>query len=274
VRQVNTLLGGAVRLVEVLKATIVHAVRHDTGRSSLGFVSALFRPLALLALFYVMIEFGGMRGLSIRGSTVTFLLTGIFCFLVHIGTIQKVSMALRKSRGMLYHAPASIFVFVLSQAFGALYLHFFGMLTIVAIATLAGVPLDIRDPAGLLVPYLLSWASGLGMGMIFMALGHAAPTTATVVSTVYTRVQFFTSGKFWAANMMPALMPAFVADWAIWNPLLHVIDQTRGAAFVNYVPRYTNLVYPAVFTFVVLVFGFALEAWVRRRFSLSRGKGG
>lgn len=262
----RTLFDGAVRLHEILGATIVHSIRQETGRSSLGFAAALIRPLAMLAMFWAMIELGGAGMLAIRGSTVTFLLTGIFCFLVHTGTIQKVSVALRKSRGLAYHAPASTFVFVLSQAFGSLYLHLSVAVLIVTVAVLAGVPLDLRDPAGLMLPYLLSWASGVGVGMILMALGHVSPTGSEVVSTLYIRIQFFTSGKFWAAN----IMPPFLADFAIWNPLLHIIDQMRGAAFVNYFPKFTNLAFPAWFTAAVLLIGFMGEHWVRRRFSLSR----
>ncbi|RMF38311.1 MAG: hypothetical protein D6754_07780 [Alphaproteobacteria bacterium] len=268
IRQVPSLAGGAVRLIEVLKATIVHTVRHDTSSSALGFISALFKPLALLASFYIILSFTPARMLAIRGNTVTFLLTGIFCFLIHTGTITKVANAVRKSRSMLHHAPATIFLYVLSQAFGALYLHLFAALTIIAVAELSGYPLDILSPRGLVLPYLLSWASGLGVGMILMAIGHRAPTAADVISTVYIRVQFFTSGKFWAANVMPA----YLSDYAIWNPLLHVIDQMRGAAFRNYFPKFTTITYPIAFTAIVLVVGFMTEFWLRRSFSLSQTK--
>ncbi|HEU0221016.1 MAG TPA: hypothetical protein VFR34_02250, partial [Paracoccaceae bacterium] len=251
---------------------MVHSIRKETGHSSFGFLTAFARPLVLLALFYFLIEVVGLRGFKIRGSTVTFLLTGIFCFLVHIGTIQTVTHAIRKSRGMLFHAPASIFVYVLSQAFGALYVHLSVSLIILLVADLVGVALDIRDPAGLILPYFLSWASGAGVGLILMSLGHVAPSSAEIVGTVYTRVQFFTSGKFWAANVLHMMFPAWFADIALWNPLLHIIDQMRGAAFVNYFPKLTELGYPAAFTAVALVVGFMAEAWVRRGYSVSQSK--
>lgn len=265
-RQGPTVLGGALRLMEVLKATIVHSIRHETSRSSLGFVAALIRPLVLLACFLVIFEISGFRGITIRGSTVTFLLTGIFCFLVHIGTLQKVAQAIRRSRTTLHRTPTALFVQVMAQALAALYLHLFAALVIMLVAELAGFHLGIRHPQGLILPYLLSWASGMGMGMILMAIGYSAPLSADLIGTIYIRLQFFTSGKFWAANVIPAGL----ADYAQWNPLFHIIDQMRGAAFVNYFPKYTSLEYPLVFTGLVLLLGFMLESRLRRGFSLSR----
>lgn len=265
IRQVPTLPGGALRLAEVLKATVVHAIRQETGRSALGFVSAMIRPMVLVATFLVIIEVTGVRGIAIRGNTVTFLLTGTMCFLVHTGAAQKVSNAVRKARNLLHHAPASIFVFVLAQAAAALYLNLGAGLIIWTVAELSGFGLQILHPSGLIAPFLLSWASGVGVGLLLMALGHFAPTAAEVVSAFYTRFQFFTCGKFWAAN----IIPLGLVDIAVWNPLLHTIDQMRGAAFVNYTPQHTSLDYPIAFTAIALVAGFMLEWRLRSRFSLS-----
>ncbi|GIX15796.1 MAG: ABC transporter permease [Paracoccaceae bacterium] len=265
IRRVPTLLGGALRLIEVLKATVVHVIRQETGRSALGFVSAMTRPLILLATFMVIIEVMGVRGIAIRGNTVTFLMTGIICFLTHVTAVQKVAAALRKARGFMHHAPASLALFVFAQAVGALYLNLLAGLGVWLVAELSGHGLGILHPAGMILPYLLSWASGVGVGMILLALSHHAPTAAEVTAAVYTRVQFFTCGKFWAAN----IMPIGLVDYAVWNPLLHTIDQMRGAAFVNYTPQHTELGYPAIFTAVVLVIGFMLEWRLRHGLSLS-----
>lgn len=266
VTQVNSLLSGGLRFLEVLKATIVHAIRIDTGSASLGFLSALVRPLSLLALFWVMIEGLGARGIAIRGNTIAFLLTGIFCFLVHTATISQVSSAIQKSRGMLFHAPASVFLYVLAQAFSTLYLQSVAAVLIITFAQVSGYGLELLRPQNLLLPYLLSWASGLGIGLILMAISRYAATAATMISTLYTRIQFFTSGKFWAANMLPISM----VEYFSWNPLFHLIDQMRGAAFVNYYPKYSDLAYPLRFTLITIVIGFMLEFWLRRSYSMSR----
>ncbi|MEL6234383.1 MAG: ABC transporter permease [Pseudomonadota bacterium] len=268
IRQVPTLSGGALRLLEVVSATTVHLIRKQTGRSAIGFLSTLGRPLALLATFYAIIEFMGVRGLAIRGNTLTFLLTGILCFLVHSDTVQKVTMAIKRAKSMLHHAPASIFVYVMAQALVALYTNLLAGLLIWLIAEASGFGLGIRNPSGLLLPYFLCWASGLGIGLILLVLGHITPTVSEMIAVIYTRIQFFTCGKFWAAN----IMPAGLVEYAVWNPLLHTIDQMRGAAFINYTPMHSNMTYPLVFTGIVLFAGFTLEFWVRQRFSLSQTK--
>lgn len=62
------------------------------------------------------------------------------------------------------------------------------------------------------------------------------------------------------ANMLPAKVLVYFE----WNPLFHIIDQARGFAFLNYNPWFSNLTYPALATFILLVVGLLAEGAARK----------
>ena len=77
------------------------------------------------------------------------------------------------------------------------------------------------------------------------------------------------SGKMFVANTMPT----FLLSMFDWNPLFHIIDQTRGFVFINYVPRNSNLEYPFYFTLAMLMIGLMAEFVTRNSVSLSWSAG-
>jgi ABC-type polysaccharide/polyol phosphate export permease len=68
-------------------------------------------------------------------------------------------------------------------------------------------------------------------------------------------------------------MPTSKLVWFWWNPLFHVIDQTRGFVFINYHPHYSNCIYPVEVTLVLILLGLMLEHFTRSRASLSWSAG-
>ena len=48
-----------------------------------------------------------------------------------------------------------------------------------------------------------------------------------------------------------------------WNPLFHLIDQMREAAFVNYTAHHTNMVYPTICCFGLLLLGHLLYSYLQ-----------
>ena len=80
-----------------------------------------------------------------------------------------------------------------------------------------------------------------------------------MMNLVFTRVMFVTSGKFFVANAVPG----WVRFYFDWNPLFHLVDQLRGAVFVNYTARQTSLEYPMAVAFALLVLGHMLARKAR-----------
>ncbi len=267
-RKNRNLAEAASSFIELIYHSVVRDIRKSSGSASLGLLSELSQSLMMVGMFYVMYSFMGLKGLAIRGDFVIFLLTGIFLYLTHNKAITAVMSASNASSAIMKHAPMTTMVSILSAAFGALYLQVLAFTVILFVVHVLRGGLEFYDAPRLLVPFFLAWASGCAIGLLFMNLKPLAPRLVGMISTVYKRANMITSGKMIPANMMGAA----TVQWFDWNPLFHCIDQMRGAAFVNYLPRYSSLEYPLYFAMVGLMLGLIGERWVTRNISLSWGK--
>jgi ABC-type polysaccharide/polyol phosphate export permease len=112
---------------------------------------------------------------------------------------------------------------------------------------------------------LLSWFTGLSIGLVLLALKPWFPVFVGVVTTIYQRANMIASGKMFVANTLPPSMLAMFD----WNPLFHAIDQCRGFTFINYLPRNSSVEYPVYFGIAFLMIGLMGEFYTRRHASLS-----
>jgi len=214
----------------------VREVRKSSGNNAvLGLLNEICTSLLMVGMFWIMYTFMGLKGLTIRGDFMIFLMTGIFLFLTHNKAIGAVMGAANASNPIMKHSRGD---------------------------------LDIYNPVGLILPFFLSWASGCTIGLLFMNLRPLAPKAVGLISTLYKRANMITSGKMIPANLMTAKMVGFFD----WNPIFHTIDQARGAAFVNYLPRNSNMDYTIWFVVITLILGLMGERWLSKNMSASWGK--
>ena len=267
-RKNRNLLEAGSSFIELVYHSIVRDIRKSSGNASLGLLTEVGTSLMMVGMFYVMYTFIGLKGLAIRGDFVIFLLTGIFLYLTHNKAIGAVMGAANASSPIMKHAPMTTMVSILSSALGALYLQVLAFTLILFVVHVLRGGLEFYDPIRMVLPFALAWASGCAIGLLFMVVKPLAPKLIGIVAMVYKRANMITSGKMLPANMMSASM----VQWFDWNPLFHAIDQMRGAAFVNYFPRNSNLEYPIYFILVATMIGLIGERWISKNMSLSWGK--
>ena len=256
----RTFWESSLNLIELIYVSIVRSFRSDTGGSLLGFASLLLMPLMLFTAFYIMFEVFGRRP-AIRGDFLIFMMTGIFLYRAHIQAVQNLRGAGHAMSGMMFYAKTSTLLSILAAAINQLYIVILSIIVIMGTAYLIRGHLEVFNPAGMLLPFFLAWASGLAVGLLFLAFTPLAPSIIPPLYQVYRRAQMITSGKMFVANSLPtAILPFFQ-----WNPLFHSIDQARGHAFINYIPRNTWIEYPLYFTLAALAIGFTTEFAMRAR---------
>ena len=232
--------------LDLIYITTVRQYRSTTGGAIMSFFTALVQPLTIFVMFAVIYAVFGRTAL-IRGDFLLFMMTGIFAYLMHIRAVKSVGAG--EMGGMIFYARASKLLSILSGAISELYSNILAMAVIFSIAYLWRGYLEIYDFSRFIGPMFMAWASGLAVGLFFVSITPFAPSLSPMLFLIYKRIQMFTSGKAFVANLLPhSLLPFFT-----WNPLFHAIDQARGAAFINYVPRYTNMTYPTYFTIAVFV---------------------
>ncbi|WP_161863380.1 ABC transporter permease [Algicella marina] len=251
---------------ELVFHTVVREVRHENSRNPVvGLFMAASRTLLMVGIFYVMFEVLGARSAMIRGDAVLYLVSGFLLFFLHVGAISGVLASGSSVGALQQHAPVTPALMIVAGAIKQLYLHVFALGVILLGLFVFKGEIDVYNWGGLIAPFMLTWLSGVSIGLLFLGVKPFAPDLVKLLATVYQRANFFTSGKFFVANMLPAAVIPFFA----WNPLFHCIDQMRGAMFVNYVPQNSNLEYPTIFCAVGLVIGMMLEFFTRKTVSRS-----
>ena len=264
----QSLVIAAIKFLELTYHCIVRDVRKRSGNAPLGILKEVMQILSFFLIFYLMFVVLG-RSVAIRGDFILYLLSGIFLLVIHMGAINAVMSSSSAISPIMQHAPMSVVLSILSQAIATLYLQFTAILLIMLFVVIFRDGVEIYNPKGIFVPFILTWASGISIGLVFMLIKPLAPNFFQAFSKVYMRAQMISSGKF----MPAAYLPASMISWFDWNPLFHTIDQMRLAVFINYTREVSSITYPLYFTLIFLVIGMMGEFWLRKNLSISKHTG-
>ncbi|CUK08962.1 ABC transporter permease [Shimia thalassica] len=260
-------LSGAINIAELIYHSIVRSVRKAHGNAVISLLLNMMQVFVFMMVFYVMFSILGLRGAALRGDFLLFVMSGIFLFITHTKTVGAVSGAEGASSPMMKHAPMNTVISIASAALSTLYIQVISLFTILFIYHAAVTPIEIFDPLGAFAMLLLAWFTGIGVGLVFLALKPWFPTFSSIASTVYQRANMIASGKMFVANTMPSFMLAMFD----WNPLFHCIDQSRGFMFINYYPRNSSIEYPFYVGLALVMIGLMGEFYTRRHVSISWG---
>jgi len=254
-----------IRFSDLLFHTTVRVVRKSNSNAVMGLIMNILQSALLIVVFYGMLSIFGMRRNAVRGDYLVFLMTGVFLFITHTKTVGAVFNSEGPASAIMKHAPMTTFLSIASSALASLYLQLLSMAVILFVVHVTMHPVVIYDPAGVMLSFFLAWFTGVTIGLMFLALKPFFPNFSKTAAMVYARANMIGSGKMFAANHLPGyLLPYFS-----WNPLFHTIDQARGAAFINYSPHVTSIMYPVYFSLVLLIIGMMGEFFTRQYASAS-----
>jgi ABC-type polysaccharide/polyol phosphate export permease len=256
---------GTWNFLKLLYYTIVRDVRQSDGNALRGLLNEVLKTLMMVIMFYFMINILGMRGSVVRGNFVLFLMSGIFLFMTHNKAVGKISGSGSATNPMLKHAPISTLLLIISAALSSLYIQILSMSIVLLIAHTLIEPIVFYNFKGFIFCLFVAWASGVSIGLLFLALSPYAPSVIALISSLYRRANMLFSGKM----LLASTLPSFMLPMFSWNPLFHAIDQARGYTFINYNARVTNIEYPIILSFTFLIIGIMLEHWARKYVSES-----
>ena len=265
----QTRLQTALRTLDLIFHNTVRSVRRGHANAVIGLISNSVQTLIFFAIFYSLFALLGMRGAAVRGDYVLYILSGIFVFMVNTKSMGAVAGSENSASAMMMHAPMTTAVAIASSALGALYAQTLSILTILAGYHLAFNPVHIHDPIGFMGMVLLAWFSGCCIGLVVLAASPWAPALVGFVSAVYARSNMIFSGKMFLANSLSYTWLKFFD----WNPLFHIIDQSRGYMFINYYPHNSTISYPIYVSIALLMIGLMGEFYTRRHVSPSWSAG-
>lgn len=254
-------------MAELTFHAAVRSIRKTHGNAIIGLMMNIAQTVMLVVVFYAMFSILGMRGAGIRGDFLLYIMSGIFLFMCHIKALAAVVGSEGPSSPIMKHAPMNTLVAIASAALGALYIQVLSLVVVLFFYHTAWTPLEVHNPVGAFGMLLLSWFSGVAIGMVFLAIKPWAPDFVQLTSQLYMRANMIASGKMFVANNLPG----FMLPYFDWNPLFHTIDQARGFAFINYNPHYSSITYPLYVSIACLMIGLMGEFYTRKKASLSWG---
>lgn len=266
-RQRSTLMIGFETLELIFHASIRN-LRKNNGNAVLGLVMSVVQSLLMVLIMYFLFEFLGLRRIAVRGDFMLYVMSGVFMFMTHVTTLGAVSNADGPASPMMMHAPMNPIISICAAALAALYKQVLAAGVILFFYHAVFNPVTFEYPVGMIGMFLLSWFSGIGVGMVFLSARPWQPETVGILTTIYQRANMIASGKMILANSAPPKTRAMFD----WNPLFHTIDQGRGFIFLNYEPRYTSIEYPLYVGLVCIVIGLMAEFFSRQHVSASWGK--
>ena len=255
--------------LELIFHVAVRDIRMDNSNAVVGLIVNVIQSTAMLATFWFMFNILGLRGSAVRGDYMLYMMSGIFMYMTHVKTVRAVSKAEGPTSAMMKHAPMNTIVAICGQSLAALYQQVLAAAVILFIYNTLFVRIEIEFPVAAFAMMLLAWITGIGVGMIFKAAMPWAPDFFRVLMTVYTTANMIASGKMFLANALPTK----IMFWFSWNPLFHIIDQTRGFVFLNYSPHYTSISYAVITGLVLIFFGLLGDTFTRQYASASWSAG-
>jgi ABC-type polysaccharide/polyol phosphate export permease len=258
-------LGSAIAIAELIYHASVHSIRKSHRNALMSIGLNMLQAIIFVLSFYAMFEILGLRRNTIRGDFLLYIMSGIFLFMTHVKTIGAISGAEGATSAMMKHAPMNTAVTIGAAALSTLYIQVLSLTLILFIYDVVFQPITIDQPVYAFGMLLMSWFTGIGIGLVFLALKPWAPQFVSVFSQVYQRANMIASGKMFVANSLPAYMVAMFD----WNPLFHAIDQCRGYVFLNYTPHNTSIEYPLYVGIGLVMVGLMGEFYTRRHASVS-----
>ncbi|MDJ0995088.1 MAG: ABC transporter permease [Dinoroseobacter sp.] len=243
----------------------VREVRKEHGNALMSIFINILQAIIFVSVFFVMFAVMGIAGAGIRGDFLMYILSGVFLFLVFNKTMTAVFMSEGPASPMMKHANMNTMIAICAAAVSTFYIQLLSIVVILLFYHIGWNQVEIDNLNGAVKVFILTWLSGVAVGMMFLGLKPWAPTATRMIMTIYSRVNMFASGKMFVANGLPSMMLVLFT----WNPLFHLIDQMRGYIFINYTPRNTNLDYPIWVTLACLAIGLLGEYYTRNRASLS-----
>ena len=265
----TTPLTGFLAMLEVIFHAAVRNVRRSNRNAVMGLMVNILQSVVGILVFYTLFTVLKMRSSAVRGDFMIYSMTGIFIYVAHAKTMMAVAKSEGPTSAMMNHAPMNTIVAIASSALATLYLQLLSIAVILFFYNVFFAPVIIDQPIATLMMLLLAWASGIAVGVLVKSATPWAPEVFQILLLVYTRANLIASGKMFLANKMPTSK----LEWFWWNPLFHIIDQTRGFVFLNYHPHFSNWLYPIEVTLALLVLGLMLENFTRNRASISWSAG-
>jgi ABC-type polysaccharide/polyol phosphate export permease/Flp pilus assembly protein TadD len=244
----------------IIYALMRRDMRSRFGRSRLGYFWAVMEPIGHLLTLGTVFAFLN-HGRPLLGTDLyVFYVTGLIPFLMFSHVTAEIMPALTANVAVLSLPVVKQPDVVLAKALLGLWTDSLVALIVFGGFILLGRPGMPDDLLTCMAALLSMWLLALGFGLINMVVAEMFHTWEAVVSAAL-RLMYFLSGIYYS----PLMMPAWIRDILVWNPVLQGVEWFRSGFFRQYSPHWLDVPYLLSWVVSCLVVGFAMQRVIGRR---------
>ncbi|WOD06142.1 ABC transporter permease [Marinomonas sp. GJ51-6] len=148
---------------------------------------------------------------------------------VFLSLMANVSNAIQKNKPLYAFRQVQPISSIIAIAGFDLFVKFFVILCILAVAYYLHLETKIANPLAVLFILIQVWLIATSLGILFALAKCYVPEIAKLQSLAM-RPIFFISGIFFSLQDIPREYWHYLT----WNPLLHAVELSRYAAYPNY----------------------------------------
>lgn len=238
--------------LKTVVALMLREMSTTYGRSMMGYVWAVLEPAAGIILLTFIFSLA-LRAPSIGTNFPLFFASGILPFSAFVTLHQRISVTLRFSKSLLFYPGVTyIDALIARLLLNAMTLSLIGVVVFTGIIKLYDLDVFI-NPYGLVLGYFMAFSLALGVGILNCVLLSLYPIWERVWA-ITTRPLLIISCVLFIFDSVP--MP--YKDWLWWNPLIHVVGQTRSAIYASYDATYVMPLYVFSISLITLATGLLL----------------
>ncbi len=253
------LIQGLQTQISVVHALIMRETRTRFGEQKLGYFWALFEPMGVILTFYWAMDFVNQPappGLDL----VTFIATGLLPFELILGTSERIAESINGNRALLYYPQVHRLDLAIARALLEAATIVVVFVLILGANAMRTGEFAVHDPLGVMLSLMAASLLGTGLGLVFCMAGVVTSVLDRIRGTML-RPLFWISGIFYSA----ASLPAELREYAMYNPIFHVLELFRGSWARVYDDRYASASYVMAWILVLLSSGLLLERAVRSK---------
>lgn len=238
--------------LRVIFALIMREMATSYGRSAMGYVWAVLEPLGAIAVLSLAFQVA-LKNPALGESFALFYATGYLPFSIYNTMQGKISTAIKENKKLLFYPRVTYMDAILARFILNLITQF-----LVGFILFGGILwfMDINQKI-LLAPIvnsiLIAAFLGLGVGVINLVIMFYLPSWRTIWSII-TRPLFLISCIFFLFDNLPS----WIQNLLWYNPLIHIVGETRKGFYTSYEGDYILLSYPVVLAAILLFIGLAV----------------
>ena len=239
----------------VIRALFIREALAKTMIGNFSWLWLLFEPIALVTLIVAIRHFFFPGKLIIGADFVPWLIVGLLAFSLFRDNMANAPGAIDANKGLFtYRQVIPIDTVIARTAFDGV-LRTLVLLLFVIFASPMGINLLPNNPMGAIFVWITIWTFGTAVGLVLSALKVFIPEIGRVARIAGLPLLIC------SAVMFPAtLIPHAFREYALLNPLLHVIEYLRFTFFSDYKSiDGVSLWYPWSWTLVTLTLGILLH---------------